>query len=353
MGERRNLIIGGVVVGAIAVALVLLGNPANMGFCVACFLRDTVGALGFHNADAVKYVRPELIGLALGACIMALSRREFSARGGSSPFQRFVLGFCVMIGALVFLGCPFRMILRLAAGDLNALVGFFGFAVGIGAGVLFLKRGFSLGKSHKQPVLEGAAFSIVQLALLGLLIFGASWLTFSESGVGSAHAPIWASLIAGIAVGAIAQRTRLCMAGGVRDVLLFKDVTLLLGFVALFVTVLVANIALGSFNLSFEGQPVAHTESLWNFLGLFAVGLGSVLLGGCPLRQLVLAGEGNSDSAITIIGLAAGAAAAHNLGLASSGDGTTENGRIALVCCIIVTLVIAVFNTFIIKGVSK
>ena len=50
------------------------------------------------------------------------------------------------------------------------------------------------------------------------------------------------------------------------------------------------------------------------------VGWGSVLLGGCPLRQLILAGEGNADSAITVLGMIAGAATSHNFGLAGSPD---------------------------------
>ena len=54
------------------------------------------------------------------------------------------------------------------------------------------------------------------------------------------------------------------------------------------------------FNLSFDKQPIAHTDGIWNFLGMLLAGFGCVLLGGCPLRQLVLAGEGNSDSAITV-----------------------------------------------------
>ena len=37
----------------------------------------------------------------------------------------------VMIGALAFLGCPLRMIIRLGGGDLNALVALVGFACGI------------------------------------------------------------------------------------------------------------------------------------------------------------------------------------------------------------------------------
>ena len=35
MKEKRNLLIGGGLVGVIAVVLVMLGNPKNMGFCIA------------------------------------------------------------------------------------------------------------------------------------------------------------------------------------------------------------------------------------------------------------------------------------------------------------------------------
>lgn len=107
--KETPIIIGaGVIIGIIAVALVYFGNPANMGFCIACFLRDTSGALGFHSAAAVQYIRPEIVGLVLGSCILALATKEFKPRGGSAPVTRFVIGMFVMIGCLMFLGCPFR-----------------------------------------------------------------------------------------------------------------------------------------------------------------------------------------------------------------------------------------------------
>ena len=132
--DKRNLIISGLVIGAISVLLVILGNPKNMGFCIACFVRDIAGAAKMHSAAVVQYVRPEIIGLILGSLAISLVKKEFRPRGGSSPFLRLVIGAFVMIGALTFLGCPFRMILRLAGGDLNALVALFGFACGIAAG---------------------------------------------------------------------------------------------------------------------------------------------------------------------------------------------------------------------------
>ena len=129
--EKRNMILAGLVIGVIASLLVLFGNPKNMGFCIACFLRDTAGGLGLHSAAAVQYIRPEIIGLVLGSFLMALCKKEFSARGGSAPVTRFVLGMFVMVGCLMFLGCPFRMILRLAGGDLNALLGLAGYYGGM------------------------------------------------------------------------------------------------------------------------------------------------------------------------------------------------------------------------------
>ena len=48
--EKWFMIGGGVIIGLIAVMLVYFGNPVNMGFCIACFIRDTAGGLGFHAA---------------------------------------------------------------------------------------------------------------------------------------------------------------------------------------------------------------------------------------------------------------------------------------------------------------
>jgi len=336
--------LSGAVVGFLAVVLVLLGNAGNYGLCVACFIRDTVGALGFHRAAPVQYIRPEIIGIVLGAFIMAQAGKEYSVRGGSSPFARFVLGFLVIIGALMFLGCPLRMVLRLAGGDLNAIFGILGFAAGIGAGIIFLNNGFSLKRTYSLSGFEGYLFPLVCIGILLLLLARPAFIFFSETGPGASHAPIAASLAAGLVVGALAQKNRLCMVGGIRDLVMFRDGHLLSGFLAIFVAALAANLAFGTFQLGFSGQPIAHNDALWNFLGMALAGIGSVLLGGCPLRQLNLAAEGNIDSVITVLGMAAGAATAHNFGLASSAEGPTLNGKIAVLLGFAIVAAIGYFN---------
>ena len=349
------IIFTGLLIGAASVLLTEQGNPGNMGFCIACFIRDTVGAVGMHNAEAVQYVRPEIIGLVLGALISSAAGREFSCTGGSSPFTRFILGFCVMTGALMFLGCPLRMVLRIGGGDLNAVVGLVGFVGGILIGILFLNHGFTLKRTYSQSKFEGLAISGVQILLLILLVAAPGLLLFSKKGPGSMHAPVLMALAAGLIVGILAQRTRLCMVGGIRDAVLFRDFYLLLGFTAILVSALAGNLITGRFHLGFTinaetAQPVAHTDWLWNLLGMVLVGFGSVLLGGCPLRQLILAGSGNSDSAVTVMGSAVGAAFCHNFGLASSGAGPTLAGKIAVIAGLAVTAVIAFTNSkFIIK----
>lgn len=349
MKKNVGIILAGCVIGISSVLLVKLGNPANMGFCIACFIRDIAGALGLHSAAIVQYIRPEIIGLVLGSFGAALFAKEFKSKGGSSPFTRFVLGVVVMIGALVFLGCPFRMILRIAGGDLNAIVGLLGFIVGIFFGIIFLKKGFSLKRSYTLTALEGYMFPFVMVLLLALALISPAFIKISTEGPGSMAAPIAASLIVGLIAGILGQRTRLCMVGGIRDAAIFKDSYLILGFFAILVSAAVMNMAFGFFHLGFAEQPVAHIDGLWNFMGMVLVGWGSVLLGGCPFRQLILSGEGNTDSAVTIMGLLAGAAFAHNFALASSPKGPTPNGQIAVVICIVILLIISVFNSDFVK----
>lgn len=319
---QRNwlVIVTGLVTGAAAVILSALGNPPNMGFCIACFERDISGALRFHGAAPVQYFRPEIVGIVLGAMGMAFIKKEWKPQGGSSPFTRFMLGMLVMIGALVFLGCPLRMVIRIGGGDVNALIGLVGFIVGIVIGTFPLRFGFSLNRAYRQNAAEGLFFPIL-LAVLFVLSFIPNLFAKSTEGPGSMQAYWYAALLIAIVVGAVCQRSRLCMAGGVRDAVMFKDFHLVYGFLAIIAAVVVGNLIRGTFKFGMEGQPIAHTESLYNFLGMVVVGWGSVLLGGCPLRQLVLAGEGNSDSAVTVFGFIAGAAVSHNFGLASSGTG--------------------------------
>ena len=351
--EKTTIVIAGILIGVISAMLVFFGNPANMGFCIACFLRDTTGALGLHSAAAVQYIRPEIIGLVLGACIVSLLTKEFRPRGGSAPITRFTLGAFAMIGCLMFLGCPFRMILRLAGGDGNAIFGLAGFVCGILTGTFFLKKGYTLKRSYKMPKLEGAVYPAFQIVMLILLVAAPAFIHFTEpeGGPGAKHAAILISLAAGVIVGIVAQRTRLCMVGGIRDAVLFGEYKLLFGFVAILISALVMNLILGAvtgtafFNPGFAGQPIAHTDGLWNALGMYLAGFACILLGGCPMRQLILSGEGNTDSVVAVLGLMAGAAFSHNFGLAASADGPTANGKIAVVIGIVAVAVIAVVNS--------
>lgn len=289
--SKKKLVLAGVVCGIVAACLATLGNPANMAFCIACFIRDTAGAMGMHQAEVVQYARPEIIGLVLGAFIISIATKEYRSTAGSSPMIRFILGVIIMIGALVFLGCPLRMVIRMSAGP------------------------------------------------------------------GSMHAPIIASLIGGLVFGAFAQKSRMCFAGSIRDIILMKNFDLISVIAGLFVVMLVFNLATGRFVLGFDTPGIiAHSEHLWNILGMYTVGFAAVLAGGCPLRQLILAGQGSSDSAVTVVGMFVGAAMCHNFGLAASGTAlnpeTKEvvagavplNGKIACIICIVICFIIAFTN---------
>ncbi len=346
---KRNwlVIVSGLFIGAAAVVLSALGNPKNMGFCIACFERDIAGALLFHKAEVVQYFRPEIVGIVIGAMLMAMIRKEWRPQGGSAPFTRFLLGMFVMIGALVFLGCPLRMVIRIGGGDVNALIGLGGFVVGILIGVIPLKLGFSLNRAYKQKTTEGLFFPILLVILFVLsLVTNLFAKTEDATKPGGQQAVWYAALLIALVVGALCQQSRLCMAGGVRDAVMFRDFHLIYGFISIIIAVVIGNLIRNTFSFGMTGQPIAHTDSLYNFLGMALVGWGSVLLGGCPLRQLVLAGEGNSDSAVTVFGFIAGAAVSHNFKLASSANGIGEGPVLpVLIAGFVFLAVLSVFNS--------
>ena len=343
-----GIIVVGAVIGLIAVWLQKLGNPANMGICVACFERDVAGGLGLHRAAIVQYLRPEIMGLVLGSLAAAITTREFKPRGGSAPIVRFVLGMIAAMGALVFLGCPWRAILRLAGGDGNAILGLAGLATGIWFGTLFFKKGYSLGRSSSQSVVSGALFPVIVVFILLLyLIFPqipdqpqSGPLFYSVKGPGSQHAPFIASLGLAFIIGIFAQRSRFCTMGAFRDLFLFRYTHLFLGLAAMFAAAFIANALTGGLKFGFEGQPVAHSDFLWNYLGMVTAGLAFALAGGCPGRQLFMAGEGDSDAGIFALGMLVGAAMAHNLGTASSGTGIGVYGMQATIIGFVVCLII-------------
>ena len=226
---------------------------------------------------------------------------------------------------------------------------------GILLGIASLKKGFSLKRSYEAHKAEGGVLPTVMAALLILVVTMPALFKFSEEGPGSMRAPFWIALVIALVVGALAQKSRLCMVGGLRDAFMLKDFHLLYGFVAIFVVTLVGNLAMGKFHLGFALQPIAHSAHLWNLLGMVLVGWGSVLLGGCPLRQLILAAQGNGDSAVTVFGMLVGAALAHNFGLAGNPDSKSEAGelivggistagKIAVVLGLVVMLVVVILN---------
>jgi YedE family putative selenium metabolism protein len=330
-------------VGALAAALVAFGNPGNMGLCGACFLRDISGALGLFAGDGPRIFRPEIAGIVLGAFALRLGQQKFEGRAGSFAGPRFVLGVFMGIGALVFLGCPFRMLQRLGGGDLNGVVGLGGFIAGVGAGLFFERRGYTAGKT--APVMKAAGLPAIILVAGLLALFLLDALPYGP-GPGDAdtpppHAPWMIALGIALVAGALLSLTGFCAVSAARQVFIGPR-RMLAATVVLIAGYAIVSVARGSFALSFENQPIAHSEHLWNVLAMALVGLTGVMAGGCPVRQVVLSGEGNGDAMVTAAGILAGGALAHSMGLASTPAGTTEPGRIAVIAGLALCLAYAI-----------
>ncbi|WP_287227370.1 hypothetical protein [Oscillibacter sp.] len=215
---------------------------------------------------------------------------------------------------------PLRMVIRLGGGDLTAGAGLVGFIAGILVGVVCLKKGFSLGRAY--PVHMGAGFVLsgILMALLGLLLLVPTLLKFSEAGPGSMRA-FWGSPGGRSGCGRAGPAEPGCAwPGGIRDAVMLRDFKLLSGFLAIWGTVTIGNLVLGSYSLSALSQPIAHSQYLWSAPGHGPGGLGFHPAGRLPPATVDSGRCGQRRLRRDRPGMIVGAAVSHNFGLAGAAD---------------------------------
>ncbi|PLX88464.1 MAG: YedE-related selenium metabolism membrane protein [Desulfuromonas sp.] len=347
MRDRHFLLVlvAGGAAGVLGVLLALWGNPQNSGICVSCFIENAAGAVGLHDNERMQYLRPELIGFVLGALGCSLVFKEFQSRGGSSPMARLVAGLFLIVGSAVFIGCPIKLFLRLTAGDLSALSRVVGPVAGVWLGLQGLARGIDLGRSRSERGGSGLMVPVLFLLLLVFLLVRPSFILFSERGSAAQHAPYLISLGVGLLLGGLAQRSRFCITGSVRDTLLMGRRSPLFWGLCVFVGgALVTSLVTGQFDLGLYGQPGAHSEYLWSFLGMLLVGWLSVLIGGCPFRQLVKAGEGDADAGLVVVGMLLGGGLVQSWGIAATAAGVSLAGKAAVLVGLAFIMVLSLFS---------
>lgn len=331
------------ILGVLCAFLVARGNPGNMGLCGACFLRDVAGSLRLSVEGAPKYFRPEIVGLVLGAFVAR--RQHFDARSGSHAGSRFLLGMLMAFGALVFLGCPFRMLQRIGGGDVSAMIGMIGLVLGVFVAYQFEKRGYSIGKTSSVPRAVGL-LPIVAFAVLLWMFIERGLAGPGPDDAGDPKHARWINAF-GIALlaGLMLSATKFCAIGAIRQAFSPGRKFALIALVLLIVGYAATSAITGNFKFGTQGQPIAHTDALWNVLALLLVGLTGAFAGGCPVRQIVMTGEGNADAFMTVAGITVGGALAHNFGLVSSAAGPTPAGKTVVIGGIVVTLLYAAWIT--------
>ncbi len=328
--------------GILGVLLAVWGNPQNSGICVSCFIENSSGALGLHDNERMQYLRPELIGFVLGSVLCASLFREFRSRGGSAPLARLVSGVFLIVGSAVFIGCPIKLFLRLTAGDISSVAGLVGLFGGVWIGLQGLARGVDLGRVEDERGATGLLVPLGFVLLLFFLLARPAFIFFSDRGSAAQHAPLLISLFVGLLLGAFAQRSRFCVTGSVRDgILMGSRSPLLWGFLAFILASFATNLLMGQFTFGLYGQPGAHLEYLWSFLGMLLVGWLSVLIGGCPFRQLIKAGEGDADAGLAVVGMLLGGGLVQSWGIAATASGVALTGKIAVLAGLTFVLLIS------------
>jgi len=335
-----KLIGTGAFIGLAGVMLSYYGNPASTGFCVSCFMENIAGSLGLHGNIRMQFIRPEIIGFVLGSFLISVYKKDFRSISYGSSLLRFFVGILLIVGCSIFIGCPVKMVFKMAAGDLTALIGLGGLVTGVFIGLKFLEGGFRIGRATDTPKANGYLVPGLMFLLLVFLLIKPPFIFMSIKGAGALYAPIYLSLIAGLIVGALAQRSGFCITGGIARIFLWgprevlgcpKSTALLMSIVSFFMVALVASLLTGQFSLGVHGQPSSNESYGWSFLGMLMVGFGSILIKGCPLRQLISAGQGDTDAGAAVLGMLTGAALVQNWGLGGNAAGTPYEGKMAVV----------------------
>lgn len=335
------VVVSGGLFGLFGVLLAVWGNPDNSGICVSCFVENLSGALGLHENKRMQYLRPELIGFMLGSVVSSRLLGEFRSRSGRAALPRFLSGIFLIVGCAVFIGCPIKLFLRLTAGDLTAVVGLAGLVVGAWFGIRGHAAGLNFGKSEAEPGGSGLWLPAIFVLLLMFVLLQPGFVRVSVTGSAAQHAPVLVSLAVGLALGFLAQRSRFCITASIRDLLLMgARAPLAWGLLVFVVVAVVASAVTGGFNFGYYGQPGSHHEVLWSFLGMVLVGWLSVIIGGCPFRQLIKAGEGDGDAALVVLGMLVGGGLVQSWGIAASAAGVSPYGKVAVLIGFIFILLI-------------
>jgi len=161
-----------------------------------------------------------------------------------------------------------------------------------------------------------------------------------------------ASLVIGIIIGYMGQRSRMCFIGGVRDYIIVRDTFLLKGFIGFLVTAAVMLMLLNSMGVYLKDYPWYNKkpelslvdyaletgqgyaacdlppQAIFGFtkdipgisigtftlsytaivmiIGSLAIGFFSTMANGCPFRQHVMAASGNKSAWVYLLGFYAG-----------------------------------------------
>jgi hypothetical protein len=133
------------------------------------------------------------------------------------------------------------------------------------------------------------------------------------------------TILFGVLIGWLGQRSGFCSIGGFRDFFMFRHTRLLYGYLALIGGAFIGYLVFWLITPSafehffwFEtsgltpvpGAPAGLLVSGYIILavmGGIGVGIIGVLLGGCPLRQLVMTSEGNYKALLFVVGMCIGA----------------------------------------------
>lgn len=151
MRFRISAMMAGIIIAATAIiaqVIFAFAPPEAYGICLACHGRDMFAQIGralfeqpFEMSEiARKGPIVTVVGILLGAFLAARAGKEFRFQWVENKWLSLLTGVVVAILALIISGCPMRLLIRTAYGEINALWGILFVVLGAIVGTLILKH---------------------------------------------------------------------------------------------------------------------------------------------------------------------------------------------------------------------
>lgn len=341
--SRKNLIISGFVLALSLLTLAFFGN-SKPGFSLIESMVEITGAIKLHKGSLLSYFRPEFFAIIAGSFLMSLYKKDFNASISSSPISSFFIGVAISLASSLFLLGPVKIFAFFSQRELAFIPSLPAYIVGVYIAILMQKRTYRASDFKNINPVESYYIPVISVILTIMIILKADFFeaVLSRNDNVFYAKPILASLI-GLFIGAALQRGNFCMVSNLREFFVEKKIAALFGILSFMAVFFVFSFLNLKFINIFTFDSIIARDYFWFYLNAIIIGFGFGILRKGPIRLLISAGEGESNSIFALSGIFITSTLVENFNLYAKDGQILTNSKVFLIISLMILISISTF----------